>query len=133
MTISRRMFLAALLGSAATVTLAADGDFFKDLLGDIKDQKERDFFERHRDDAKWNGKHYYDRENNKRYTRDEWRKEMQWRYNEEKSGRDWREKRYGKKKDDKRQARKDERRDNKRRNDKRKDKRNDERRKDPRH
>lgn len=136
MTISRRVFLAALLGGATTGVLAADEDFFKNLIGEIKDRKERDFFERHRDDARWDGKYYYDREDNRRYTRDEWRKEMRWRYNEEKAGRNWRNERYRRKKDDdkRKPPRKDDRRDNKRRNDKRiDDRRRDDKRRDPRH
>ena len=79
---------------------------------------------------------YYDREDNRRYTRDEWRKEMRWRYNEEKAGRNWRNERYRRKKDDdkRKPPRKDDRRDNMRRNDKRKDdRRRDDKRRDPRH
>ena len=121
MGISRRMFVAALLGACTAPAMAADGDFFKDLISDIKDDSERKFYESHRDDARWDGKYYYDRENNKRYTRDEWKKEMNWRYKEEKAGRDWRKERYSK--DDRRDNRRDDRRDAKR--DDRKDDRRD--------
>lgn len=120
MGISRRMFVAALLGACTAPAMAADGDFFKDLISGIKDDSERKFYESHRDDARWDGKYYYDRENNKRYTRDEWKKEMSWRYKEEKAGRDWRKERYSKndrrdaKRDDRRDARRDKDRDDKR-------------------
>ena len=128
MGISRRMFVAALLGACTAPAMAADGDFFKDLISDIKDDSERKFYESHRDDARWDGKYYYDRENNKRYTRDEWKKEMNWRYKEEKAGRDWRKERYSK--DDRRDNRRDDRRDAKRddRKDDRRDAKRDDRR-----
>lgn len=96
MSISRRLFLAGLISSASVGAFAAEGDFFKELMRGIGDRSEREFFERHRDDGRWDGKYYYDRHNNKRYTRDEWRREMQWRYKEEKAGRDWRRERWGK-------------------------------------
>ena len=107
MSISRRLFLAVLISSASVGAYAADGDFFKELMRGIGDRSEREFFERHRDDGRWDGKYYYDRHNNKRYTRDEWRREMQWRYKEEKAGRDWRRERWGKDWDKRRSDRDD--------------------------
>ncbi len=96
MGISRRLFLVGLAAAASVEAYAAEGDFFKELISGISDRSERDFFERHRDDGRWDGQYYYDRHNNKRYTRDEWSREMRWRYQEEKAGRDWRRERWGK-------------------------------------
>ncbi len=109
MSISRRLFLAGLISSASVGAFAAEGDFFKELMRGIGDRSEREFFERHRDDGRWDGKYYYDRHNNKRYTSDEWRREMQWRYKEEKAGRDWRRERWGKDWDKRRSDRDDDR------------------------
>ena len=80
MGISRRLFLVGLAAAASVEAYAAEGDFFKELISGISDRSERDFFERHRDDGRWDGQYYYDRHNNKRYTRDEWSREMRWRY-----------------------------------------------------
>ena len=134
MSISRRLFLAGLISSASVGAFAAEGDFFKELMRGIGDRSEREFFERHRDDGRWDGKYYYDRHNNKRYTRDEWRREMQWRYKEEKAGRDWRRERWGKDwdkrrsdRDDRKPPRKDSRDRDDRKGTKDRDRRNDRR------
>lgn len=108
MGISRRLFLVGLAAAASVEAYAAEGDFFKELISGISDRSERDFFERHRDDGRWDGQYYYDRHNNKRYTRDEWSREMRWRYQEEKAGRDWRRERWGKDWDKDRSDRDDE-------------------------
>ena len=128
---NRRSFILALTAAALTptVTFAADaGDIFGGILQGIKDRKEREWYEKHRDDGRWDGKYYWDRADNKRYTRDEWQRELRWRYNEEKAGRDWRAKRGRKprKPDPRRDDRRDDRRDH------RPDPRRDDRR-DPRH
>lgn len=112
---NRRSFILALTAAALTptVTFAADaGDIFGGILQGIKDRKEREWYEKHRDDGRWDGKYYWDREDNKRYTRDEWQRELRWRYNEEKAGRDWRAKRGRKphKPDPRRDDRRDDRR-----------------------
>lgn len=136
---NRRSFILALTAAALTptVTFAADaGDIFGGILQGIKDRKEREWYEKHRDDGRWDGKYYWDREDNKRYTRDEWQRELRWRYNEEKAGRDWRAKR-GRKprkpdphRDDRRDPRHDPRRDRDDRRDDRRDPRRDPRRDD---
>ena len=128
---NRRSFILALTAAALTptVTFAADaGDIFGGILQGIKDRKEREWYEKHRDEGRWDGKYYWDREDNKRYTRDEWQRELRWRYNEEKAGRDWRAQRGRKprKPDPRRDDRRDDRRDH------RPDPRRDDRR-DPRH
>lgn len=110
---NRRSFLLALTAAALTptVTYAAEaGDIFGNILQGIKDRKEREWYEKHRDEGRWDGKYYWDREDNKRYTRDEWQRELRWRYNEEKAGRDWRAQR-GRKPDPRRDDRRDDRRD----------------------
>lgn len=98
MSLSRRLFISSLIGLAAfgRVAVAQEKSPLAELLSDVSDQSLRDFIEKHDSDGKWDGKHYYDRQNNQRYTREEWRKELQWRYQEEKEGRDWRKERYGK-------------------------------------
>ena len=128
---NRRSFILALTAAALTptVTYAAEaGDIFGNILQGIKDRKEREWYEKHRDEGRWDGKYYWDREDNKRYTRDEWQRELRWRYNEEKAGRDWRAQRGRKprKPDPRRDDRRDDRRDH------RPDPRRDDRR-DPRH
>lgn len=136
---NRRSFILALTAAALTptVTFAADaGDIFGGILQGIKDRKEREWYEKHRDDGRWDGKYYWDREDNKRYTRDEWQRELRWRYNEEKAGRDWRAKRGRKprkpdpRRDDRRDPRHDPRRDRDDRRDDRRDPRRDPRRDD---
>ncbi len=113
---NRRSFILALTAAALTptVTYAAEaGDIFGNILQGIKDRKEREWYEKHRDEGRWDGKYYWDREDNKRYTRDEWQRELRWRYNEEKAGRDWRAQRGRKprKPDPRRDDRRDDRRD----------------------
>ena len=96
---NRRSLVLALTAAALTptVTFAAEaGDIFGGILQGIKDRKEREWYEKNRDEGRWDGKYFWDREDGKRYTRDEWRKELEWRYKEEKAGRDWRKERYGK-------------------------------------
>ena len=82
---SRREFLMA-AGALSLMPLAASADDrgFLDLISNIKDRSEREYFERHRDDARWDGKYYYDRKTNKRYSRDAWRKELSRRHQEDK-------------------------------------------------
>ena len=116
---NRRSVLVALtaLSAVPALSLAADaGDIFGGILQGIKDRKEREWFEKHRNEGRWDGKYYYDREDGKRYTRDEWQKELRWRYNEEKAGRDWRTKRGRKpvKGNDRRGDKRNDRRDDKR-------------------
>lgn len=126
-------------GPDPTVTFAAEaGDIFGGILQGIKDRKEREWYEKNRDEGRWDGKYFWDREDGKRYTRDEWQKELRWRYSEERAGRDWRAKRGRKAKhdnrrddrrdrrDDRRDLRRDDRRDDRR--DRRPDPRRDDRR-----
>ena len=62
------------------------------------------YAEKYRDEGRWDGRYYYDRYDTRRYTRDEWRRELERRARSEEDGRDWRdekrraweEKRYGK-------------------------------------
>lgn len=110
---NRRTFLvaAAALAVLPAASYAAEGDIFSGILQGIRDRKEREWFEKNRDEGRWDGKYYYDREDGKRYTRDEWQKELRWRYNEEKAGRDWRKQRGRKpRNDDRRNDRRDDRR-----------------------
>ena len=81
---SRRKFLMA-AGALSLMPLAAPADDrgFLDLISSIKDRSEREYFERHRDDARWDGRYYYDRKTNRRYSRDDWRKELRRRHQEE--------------------------------------------------
>ena len=81
---SRRKFLMA-AGALSLMPLAASADDrgFLDLISSIKDRSEREYFERHRDDARWDGRYYYDRKTNRRYSRDDWRKELRRRHQEE--------------------------------------------------
>lgn len=106
--INRRLFLtsAALMLAAALParSLAQEADGLKDLLSGIAGAASRRYIEKHRDDAEWDGQYYYDRYDRKRYSREDWLKELERRDREERSGRDWRdakrraweEKRYGK-------------------------------------
>ena len=82
---SRREFLMA-AGALSLMPFAASAadKGFLDLISNIKDRSEREYFERHRDDARWDGKYYYDRKTNKRYSRDAWRKELSRRHQDEK-------------------------------------------------
>ncbi len=98
MSVARRLFIASALGLAflGSKAFAEEKSPLGEFLSNVKDKAMKDFMERHDKDGRWDGKYYYDRENNKRYTRDEWRKELEWRYKEEKAGRDWRKERYGK-------------------------------------
>ena len=55
---NRRSFILALTAAALTptVTFAADaGDIFGGILQGIKDRKEREWYEKHRDDGRWDG------------------------------------------------------------------------------
>ena len=84
---NRRSFILALTAAALTptVTYAAEaGDIFGNILQGIKDRKEREWYEKHRDEGRWDGKYYYDRKTNKRYSRDAWRKELSRRHQEDK-------------------------------------------------
>lgn len=108
MSTSRRAFLSWI--AAATVVPfagrveAAEESGLRELLGGIADAATRQYAEKYRDDGRWDGKYYYDRYDNRRYTRDEWRREIERRARFEREGRDWRdakrraweEKRYGK-------------------------------------
>ena len=118
---NRRSLILALTAAALTptVTFAAEaGDIFGGILQGIRDRKEREWYEKNRDEGRWDGKYFWDREDGKRYTRDEWQKELRWRYSEERAGRDRRAKRGRKAKHD---NRRDDRRD--RRDDRRDDRR----------
>ena len=137
--ISRRLlitgFAAAAASAIAPAVMAGDGGF-GDLLGGLADAASRRYAEKYRDDARWDGKYYYDKYDNRRYSRSQWQREIQRRARAEEEGRDWRdskrraweEKRYGK---NYRKFKKEQRRDEK---DRRKDDRRDakERRKDDR-
>lgn len=118
----RRLVAAAGLAALAPLAASAADNGFMELLSSIKDRSEREYFERHRDDARWDGKYYYDRKSNKRYSRDEWRRELQRRHQDEvrRGGRNDR-------RDDRRDDRKDRRDDRKDRRDDRKDRRDDRR------
>ena len=98
MSVSRRLFLSSVLGFAflGQRAFAQEKSPLSEILSGISDRAMRDFVERHDKDGHWDGKYYYDRRNNKRYTKDEWRKELEWRFKEEKAGRDWHQERYGK-------------------------------------
>lgn len=98
MSVSRRLFLSSVLGFAflGQRAFAQEKSPLSEILSGISDRAMRDFVERHDKDGRWDGKYYYDRRNNKRYTKDEWRKELEWRFKEEKAGRDWHQERYGK-------------------------------------
>lgn len=103
--LNRRLFLAsaALVLTAALpgISSAQEADGLKNLLSGIAGAASRSYIEKHRDDAEWDGKYYYDRYDRKRYSRDEWLKELERRDREERAGRDWR--------DDKRRAWEDKR------------------------
>lgn len=97
MAISRRAFLAASVATAISSLVApaswaaqGDGGVLSDLLSGVADSAARRYIEQHADEGRWDGKYYYDEYDNKRYTRDQWRKELERRANAEKSGRDWR-------------------------------------------
>ena len=98
MSLSRRLFIASLVGLATLgrSAVAQEKGPLAELLSNVSDRSLRDFMEKHDRDGRWDGRYYYDRQNDKRYTRDEWRKELEWRYRQEKEGRDWRRERYGK-------------------------------------
>lgn len=97
-------FLAAAVSPFAVNAWAADSTGLSDLLGGIADVATRRYAERYRDEGCWDGRYYYDNYDNRRYTRDEWRRELERRARAEDEGRDWRdskrraweEKRYGK-------------------------------------
>ena len=160
--ISRRLlitgFAAAAASAIAPAVMAAGDGGFGDLLGGLADAASRRYAEKYRDDARWDGKYYYDKYDNRRYSRSEWQREIQRRARAEEEGRDWRdskrraweEKRYGKnyrkfkkertdekdrRKDDRRDAkerRKDDRRDARERRRDERDRRDDNRRRDDR-
>ena len=98
MSLSRRLFITSLVGLATLgrSAIAQEKGPLAELLSNVSDRSLRDFMEKHDRDGRWDGHYYYDRQNDKRYTRDEWRKELEWRYKQEKEGRDWRRERYGK-------------------------------------
>lgn len=161
--ISRRLlitgFAAAAASAIAPAVMAAGDGGFGDLLGGLADAASRRYAEKYRDDARWDGKYYYDKYDNRRYSRSEWQREIQRRARAEEEGRDWRDskrrawedKRYGKnyrkfkkeqrrdekdhRKDDRRDAkerRKDDRRDDRERRRDERDRRDDNRRRDDR-
>ena len=115
--ISRRLlitgFAAAAASTIAPAVMAAGDGGFGDFLGELA------YAEKYRDDARWDGKYYYDKYDNRRYSRSEWQREIQRRARAEEEGRDWRdskrraweEKRYGK---DYRKFNKEQRRDERR-------------------
>ncbi len=91
---SRRALLSALaLGAllpAAELSRAADESGLRDLLGGMADAAARRYADKYRDEGRWDGQYYYDRYDNRRYTRDEWRRELERRARSEEDGRDWR-------------------------------------------
>lgn len=121
--ISRRLlitgFAAAAASTIAPAVMAAGDGGFGDFLGGLADAASRRYAEKYRDDARWDGKYYYDKYDNRRYSRSEWQREIQRRTRAEEEGRDWRdskrraweEKRYGK---DYRKFNKEQRRDERR-------------------
>lgn len=121
--ISRRLlitgFAAAAASTIAPAVMAAGDGGFGDFLGGLADAASRRYAEKYRDDARWDGKYYYDKYDNRRYSRSEWQREIQRRARAEEEGRDWRdskrraweEKRYGK---DYRKFKKEQRRDERR-------------------
>ena len=111
MKLTRRTLIAmAALGLPALAQAAEDG-LFGELLSGAKDAAYRKFLEDREGESRWDGKYYYDEYDNKRYTRDEWRRELERRYREEKSGRDWRDSKRRSWEEKRRKNRKD-RRDN---------------------
>ena len=130
MKLTRRTLIAmAALGLPALAHAAEDG-LFGELLSGAKDAAYRKFLEDREGESHWDGKYYYDEYDNKRYTRDEWRRELERRYREEKSGRDWRDSKRRSWEEKRRKNRKDRRddRDDRRRDDRRDDRRRDDRR-----
>ncbi len=144
---SRRLFLTA-AAAAAMVSAAPAFAALDDVLSGLSDAVSRRYAEKYRDDARWDGKYYYDKYDNRRYTRKEWHNELSRRVKAEDEGRDWRDakrrawedKKYGKnyrtfkrnakdnRRDDRRNARRDDRRDDRRdRRDDRRDRRDDRR------
>lgn len=101
---SRRAFLAAAVAASLMSTTPAAMAALDDLLGGLTDAITRRYAEKHRDEARWDGKYYYDNYDNRRYTKKEWEKELSRRARAEHEGRDWRdakrrsweEKKYGK-------------------------------------
>ena len=92
--ISRRLlitgFAAAAASAIAPAVMAAGDGGFGDLLGGLADAASRRYAEKYRDDARWDGKYYYDKYDNRRYSRSEWQREIQRRARAEEEGRDWR-------------------------------------------
>ena len=129
--LNRRNFLIALAaGVAARPAAAEDRDFLKNLMDGIQDRREREWFERNRNEGRWDGHYFYDRHDGRRYTRDEWRREMRRRYKEERAGRDWRKERDRRDRRDRhddRRDRRDDRHDRRDRRDDRRDRRDDRR------
>lgn len=79
--ISRRLlitgFAAAAASAIAPAVMAAGDGGFGDLLGGLADAASRRYAEKYRDDARWDGKYYYDKYDNRRYSRSEWQREIQ--------------------------------------------------------
>lgn len=126
MKLTRRTLIAmAALGLPALAQAAEDG-LFGELLSGAKDAAYRKFLEDREGESRWDGKYYYDEYDNKRYTRDEWRRELERRYREETSGRDWRDSKRRSWEEKRRKNRKDRRDDrDDRRHDDRRDRRDD--------
>lgn len=94
---NRRFLLTAAAVAAVTMTtVPAAFAALDDLIGGLTDAVTRRYAESHRNEARWDGKYYYDNYDNKRYTRKEWEREITRRAKAENEGRDWR--------DDKRRA-----------------------------
>lgn len=79
--ISRRLlitgFAAAAASTIAPAVMAAGDGGFGDFLGGLADAASRRYAEKYRDDARWDGKYYYDKYDNRRYSRSEWQREIQ--------------------------------------------------------
>ena len=110
--ISRRLlitgFAAAAASTIAPAVMAAGDGGFGDFLGGLADAASRRYAEKYRDDARWDGKYYYDKYDNRRYSRSEWQREIQRRARAEEEGRDWRD---SKRRKDYRKFKKEQRRD----------------------
>lgn len=117
--ISRRLlitgFAAAAASTIAPAVMAAGDGGFGDFLGGLADAASRRYAEKYRDDARWDGKYYYDKYDNRRYSRSEWQREIQRRARAEEEGRDWRDsKRRAWEEKDYRKFKKEQRRDERR-------------------
>ena len=63
--LTRRMLIAAAgLAALLPAAQAADNPIFSEILSGVKDKATREYMERHRDDGRWDGKYFHDRQTN---------------------------------------------------------------------